>query len=83
MWNYVQAVLAQAENRNMPRAQGWCWFLVHLLDLVGHAIELRADPGSWFRDRGHWHLDRAGRMPVRPLADTLAIITGTREAPSD
>jgi len=80
MYDYIRAALSQAENRNAPAAYGWCWFLVHLLDLVGHSIENRADPGAWFRDRKHWHLEADGRKPLRPVADLVAAITRTEEA---
>ena len=80
MWNYIQSVLKQAENRNMPSAYGWCWFLIHFFDLIGHHIENRTDPGPWFRSRDHWQLSGDGRMPIRPLAEILAIITRTETA---
>lgn len=82
MWDYMRAVLVQAENRNPLSAYAWCWFLIHLFDLAGHAIENRAEPGPWFRDRHHWHLEPDGRKPARPVAELVYEITRT-EASDD
>jgi hypothetical protein len=75
-FEYLLAVLNQAENRSMPRAHGYCWFLIHLFDLIGHWIERQGEPGPFFRNRANWSLKTEPRMPLGPLADVLATITG-------